>query len=123
MKPQLEQPGDRDGRVDSLDPRSRFDRDRAATKQSRALRAVAMLAICCGALVSDRKPTHACAMAVARTVAMPLIDGEEALIVWDPTTQMEHFVRRANFGGARSVRVHRSDAVAAADARGERSCV
>lgn len=60
-----------------------------------------MLAIGCGALVSDGKPTHACAMAVARTLAMPLIDGEEALIVWDPTTQMEHFVRRANFGGVR----------------------
>ncbi len=105
MKPTLQRQADRD----AFDPRDWLDRALAATKRSNtfgrrgamALHAVAALLVCCGALVSDRKPTHACAMAVSRTVAMPLIEGEEALIVWDPTTQMEHFVRRANFGGAR----------------------
>ncbi len=30
---------------------------------------------------------------------MPLIGGEEALVVWDPASQVEHFIRRADFRG------------------------
>jgi hypothetical protein len=43
---------------------------------------------------------RACATAYPAGAPAPRIAGEEALIVWEPATQREHFIRRANFEGA-----------------------
>jgi len=43
---------------------------------------------------------QACAIAWREGTPAPRIQGEEALIVWEPNAQREHFIRRANFAGA-----------------------
>jgi hypothetical protein len=42
---------------------------------------------------------RACATAWPEGATAPRIAGEEALIVWEPAAQREHFIRRANFEG------------------------
>ena len=42
---------------------------------------------------------QACAIAWREGTPAPRIEGEEALIVWEPSAQREHFIRRANFAG------------------------
>jgi hypothetical protein len=42
---------------------------------------------------------RACATAWPEGAAAPRIVGEEALLVWEPAAQREHFIRRANFAG------------------------
>jgi hypothetical protein len=45
-------------------------------------------------------PARACAFAYEDGRPPPRIHGEEALIVWDATAGIEHFIRSARFGGA-----------------------
>lgn len=53
------------------------------------------------AAIQLRPPrVQACAIAWREGTAAPRIQGEEALIVWEPSAQREHFIRRANFAGA-----------------------
>jgi hypothetical protein len=54
------------------------------------------LAALCVAFVLDR-PAEPCAVAPPDTSSRIQIVDEEAIIIWDPTTKTEHFIRRAQF--------------------------
>lgn len=63
-------------------------------------RALVPLVALCSVFMLRANPQRAdaCAMVLRSTArAMPLVTGEESLIVWDWSTRTEHFVRRLDF--------------------------
>jgi hypothetical protein len=60
---------------------------------------LAALAAALVALVALGTPAYACAVAPPDLAARIQIVDEEALVIWDPATKTEHFIRRAQFSG------------------------
>ena len=71
------------------------------TMRSRAFAFSLPVALVAAAVfVPARRPARACAIVFERAGADVRMVGEEALIVWDPATGTEQFVRSARFAGA-----------------------
>ena len=63
-------------------------------------RSALVLALALGLLVGGSPPRADACARVYRAAEPVVLEGEEALIVWDPETRTEHFIRSGLFSGA-----------------------